>query len=332
MLLRLIKILGDRNAGFILCLMVILNLAIGSLVMNLYPDLYPPFFPFDLNFFFDPVAKVHFWLYGLLVTFGLFTVNLSACLIESILRLIQSPQNRLRQSAALLFHIALFLTLAAHLYDGFYGSSGQAMITPEGTLIPGIGHTKVLSINNSYHPDGKLKDTEANLLFRLHDGSEVVKKLTYNQPAIFDGGTREVIIQSGDKQPIGVVLTNTKDHNTFAFHPYEPVAIPGGTLRLQGLFQTEMGMIFAQFQWAATAGRSQTQVIALDQGLQQHSSLMLAGNRYQFQEMIEEPYLAAMVRYNPAIPLILLSLLTASLGTLLLIQVARNGKVQKAPA
>lgn len=332
MLIRLIQILGNRDAGFILCLIVILNLAIGSLVMNMYPDLYPPFFPYDLNFFFKPVEKVHFWLYGLLITFGLFTINLGACLIESILRLIQSSQNRLRQSAALLFHIALFLTLGAHLYDGFYGSNGQAMITPDGTQIPGIGHAKTLSIINSYHPDGKLKDTEATLLFQLADGSEVEKILTYNQPALFEGGTREVIIQSGDNQPIGVALENNADNRIFSFLPYEPTAIPGGILRLQGMFQMETGMIFAQFHWLPTAGQAQTQVIALEKGLQQHSTLALGGNQYQFQEMIEEPYLAAMVRYNPAIPLILLSLLTASLGTLLLIQVGRNGKGQKAPA
>lgn len=326
MLYRLIQILGNRNAGFILCMVVIINLAIGSLVMNLYPDLYPPFFPYNLNFFFQPVQKVHFWLYGLLITFGLFGINLGACLIESTVKLVSSANNRLRQWAALLIHIAMFLTMGAHLYDGFYGSSGQAMITPEGTEIPGIGFVKTESVVNTQHPDGSLKDTAATLAFKLTDGTEVTKTLTYNEPALFDGGKREVLIQGGENQPIGLVLANQQQGSRFELLPYERTPIPGGSLSLQGVFQTRAGIIFAEFHWTPDGGKRQSRALALNGDMGRHNQLMLAGNQYRFQEMIEAPVLAAMTRYNPSIPLILLSLLTATLGTMLLIQLARQGR------
>lgn len=332
MLYRLIQILGNRNAGFLLCMLVIINLAIGSLVMNMYPDLYPPFFPYDLKFFFQPVEKVHFWLYGLLITFGAFSINLTACLVESIIKLVTSGTNRMRQSAALLMHIALFLTLGAHLYDGFYGNSGHAMIPPEGTHVPGIGLVKTDSVVNTFHPDGSLKDTAATLSFKLLDGTEVTETLTYNQPALFEGGKREIIIQSGENQPIGIVLANKQNGEAIRLMPYEPVAIPGGSLRLQGMFQTESGIVFAEFQWTPTGGKAYAQALALNSNMQRHNKLVLAKNHYAFKEMIEAPYLAAMTRYNPAIPLIMLSLLTATIGTILLIYLASSGRNQKAAA
>ena len=81
-MMNLIKIIGDRQAGFLLGMIVVLNLIVGSLVMNHYPKLYPKFFNLDLNFFFHPVRGEHFWLYALLLTFSLFGINLLACTIE----------------------------------------------------------------------------------------------------------------------------------------------------------------------------------------------------------------------------------------------------------
>jgi hypothetical protein len=313
-------------------MVVIINLAIGSLVMNMYPKLYPPFFPFDLKFFFQPVEKVHSWLYALLVTFSLFGINMAACLIESTIKLLNSDSNRLKQWAALLIHFALFLTMGAHLYDGFYGNSGHAMITPEGTEIAGIGQVRTESIVNTFHPDGSLKDTAATLAFKRPDGTESKQTLTYNQPALFDGGTREVIIQSGENQPVGLVLANQQKGDSIDMLPYEKVSIPGGSLSLQGVFQTRSGIIFAEFHWTPDGGERQSRALALNGNMQQHNKLVLAGNHYVFKEMIEAPYLAAMIRYNPAIPLILISLLTATLGTILLIYLAARGRNQNAPA
>ena len=123
MMYNWIKILGDRHAGFLLCLVVVINLIAGSLVMNSYPELYPSFFHLDLNYFFRPARVEHSWLYALLLTFTLFGVNLLACIIDSVIRLLNNRAGRLKASAALLFHVALVTTMIAHLVEGFYGST-----------------------------------------------------------------------------------------------------------------------------------------------------------------------------------------------------------------
>ena len=97
MLYSLIRILGDRHAGFILCLVVVINLIVGSLVMNNHPELYPTFLHLDLNSFFQPVRSEHLWLYALLVTFSLFGINLLASTIDSTIRLINVKAGRLRK-------------------------------------------------------------------------------------------------------------------------------------------------------------------------------------------------------------------------------------------
>jgi len=200
MFYRTIEILGNRHAGFILCLIVVINLAAGSLVMNMNPELYPPFFPFDLNFFFQPMLTVHWWLYLLLITFSLFAVNMVACFIESLIRLRSTTTGKLRLFVGIFIHAALILTMAAHIYDGFYGNSGQATLSPEPTSIAGIGSVSALSVHNTHHPDGSLKDTEAILKITQKESDSTQKRIAYNEPATFESGQREIIIQGGQNR------------------------------------------------------------------------------------------------------------------------------------
>ena len=317
MIYSLIKLAGHRDLGFILSLVVVLNLAIGSLVMNIYVDLYPPFFPFDLNYFFDPIRIEHSWLYALMVTFLLYGINLSACLIESVVDLIQSKSQRIRRSAALLIHLALLLTMGAHLFDGFYGETRQGMITQEGVLIPGIGLVNTESVNSIYHPDGSLKDTEVLLNIKSADGNETVQRIAYNEPAIFDNGKWEIIIQSGTKQPRGFVLTNMEEGDDIPLTDGQPHQLGGGFLTLQGMVETRMGP-FAKISWKPRQGGRETKIIALSPSAGEHSKLNLGGERYQFKRLIYEPTAAVMVRYNPAITLVILALLISTAGLILL--------------
>lgn len=316
---RLICILGNRYAGFALGMLVILNLAVGSLVMDRFPKVYPPFFPNDLGFFFDPVQAKHAWLYALLVTFSLFTVNLIACIIEAVVRMVQARRARLKQLAALLFHLALVLILVAHLYDGVYGDEHQVALDDQPQTVPGIGLVRVESLQNHYHPDGSLKDTEVALWIRLADGRELHKRIAFNEPALFSGGVREILIQQGEHQPSGLIVTRVSDDASLILMPDEPYRIEGGHLVLRGASMSKMGVPIADLLWLRKDGTRQQLFMVLDARASRHSEIEIAGERYRYQALVTTPVAFVTVRYNPAVPLVLAGLLLASLGTILLI-------------
>lgn len=316
---NLIRILGDRHAGFLLCLLVVVNLIAGSLVMNSYPELYPKFFHLDLNYFFQPVRIEHAWLYALLLTFSLFGINLLACTADSVIRLVVNRGGRLKEYAALLFHVALVITMVAHLYEGFFASTQQVAITAQGVELPELGRVKVESLQNIYYPDGSLKDTEVALSFAKPDGQQVGKDIAYNEPAIFDGGRRQVVMLSGQTTASGVTLTRGTDKREFSLEENEPLALEKGSLVLQGFFESRAGAPYALFQWQPEGDKRQLLVMALHAGAPL-AQIEIDGVPYLFDRLEESPLVVAIVKYNPAIPLMLISLLLASIATVLLIR------------
>jgi len=323
MIYRIVEILGNRHAGFILCLIVIINLAAGSLVMNMNPELYPPFFPFDLKFFFQPALIVHWWLYLLLVTFSLFGINMIACLIESIIRVRNATTGKRRLFIGIFIHAAVILTMAAHIYDGFYGSSGQATLSPKPTTIAGIGDVRALSVHSTYHPDGSLKDTEATLLIQTLDGHSSQQRIAYNEPATFETAQREIIIQGGEERAAGVILIRKNDGKIFRMMPYQPQQINNGRLTLKGIYQSQMQVLIAQFVWEKLSEQPQLFTIALSEQMVRHNKITIANEVLGYKEMLKVPVVAVMTRYNPAIPIILLSLIVATIGTILQIRYAQ---------
>jgi hypothetical protein len=316
---NVIRILGDRHAGFILGMIVVLNLIAGSLVMNSYPALYPKFFHLDLNYFFHPVRIEHSWLYALLGTFLLFGINLLACVADSILRLINNRKARLKEISALLFHVALVITMAAHLYEGFYASTQQIPITAQGVELPELGKVQVESLKNIYYPDYSLKDTEVTLSFSKPDGQKFTRDVAFNEPAIFDGGRRQVVMLSGQTTPSGVVVSRSTDNREFVLEENKPLHLGKGSLLLQGIFEIRAGLLYAQFLWQPDHGNQQKHFMALDAGMP-HSQFEIGGESFQFEKIAETPFIVAIVRYNPAIPLMLVSLILASIATILLIR------------
>ena len=316
---NLIRILGDRHAGFILCMVVVINLIAGSLVMNNHPELYPKFSHLDLNYFFQPVRIEHAWLYALLVTFSLFGINLLACIIDSIIRLVTNKTARLKEISALLFHVALLITMSAHLFEGFYASTQRIPITVQGVELPELGKVRVESLKNIYYPDDSLKDTEVRLSFSKPDGQLITKDIAFNEPAVFDGGRRQVVMMSGQMMPTGVVVLRSTDNRVFLLEANKPLALESGNLLLQEFFETENGLPYAQFLWQSDNGKQQDYFMVLDAGAP-HSQINIDGTSYQFNKATEAPFIIAIVRYNPAIPLMLLSLILASLATFLLIK------------
>lgn len=322
-MLRLIRILGDRHAGFVLGMVVILNLAVGSLVMDRYPDLYPPFFPNEFSFFFDPVRGEHAWFYALLATITLFGVNLIACIIETVADMLQNRSGRLKPVAALMFHAALALILVAHLHDGIYGDSYQMHIDDSEVEIPGLGLVRTETVQNYYHPDGSLKETEATLFFRLADGRDQRRTIAFNEPALFQGGIREIVIMQGENRPTGLILSLASDGAEIPIKPSMPYRIRGGHLILIDVTMSEMNMPIAEFLFQHAGGR-QPLFMVLDPRASRHAEFEIAGERYRYQRPITAPVVMVMVRYNPAIPLVLAGLLLSSIGTILLIRWTRR--------
>jgi hypothetical protein len=317
MIYSLIKLVGHRNLGFILGLIVVLNLAIGSLVMNFHTALYPPFFHFDLNYFFDPVRIEHSWLYALIITFSLYGINLSASIIESAVDLVQSQTQRLRRTAALLIHLAILLTMVAHLFDGFYGQTQQGVISNEGVTIPGIGLVTAQSVENIYHPDGSLKDTKVALTVQRDNGERIEQSIAYNEPALFDNGEWEIIIQSGNREVSGFIISNRSRGEEIRLIPKSAVQTRDGTLTLLNMLNTQMGP-FAQISWKPNSGKRETTVIALNTAAGRHSKLLLNQTEFHFKEFTYRPVATVMVRYNPAILLISFALIISAIGTILL--------------
>lgn len=322
-MMNLIRILGDRHAGFILGMIVVLNLIVGSLVMNNHPELYPRFFHLDLNYFFRPARSEHSWLYALLLTFSLFGVNLLACIIDSIVRLLVNRGGKLKEIAALLFHVALLITMAAHLIEGFYATTQRVQITAQGVELPELGKVQVESLKNIYYPDNSLKDTEVTLLFSKPDGQQLTKDIAFNQPAVFDGGRRQVVMLEGQMIPSGVAISRGLDNQEFSLEVNKPLPLGDGNLFLQGFSETRSGLPYAQLLWQSDKGDRQQHIMALNTGAP-HSQIKIDGVLYQFNGVIETPSIVAIVRHNPAIPLMLVSLILASVATFLLIAWLRS--------
>lgn len=316
-MMQIIRILGDRYAGFILGMVVVVNLIVGSLMMNSHPELYPRFFHLDLNYFFHPVRSEHSWLYALLLTFTLFGINLLACIIDSIIRLVNNKAGRLKASAALLFHVALLITMVAHLVEGFYASTQKIQITEQGMELPELGKVQVESLKNIYYPDHSLKDTEVTLLFRKPDGQRFSKDIAFNEPADFDAGRRQVVMLSGQMMVSGLVISRGTDK--FRLEDNRPLPLGGGSLLLEGFFKTGAEVPYAQLLWQSDNGNRQQHVMVLSTNAP-HSQIKIDGVAYQFYEAIETPFIDAIVRYNPSIPLMLISLILAATATFLLVR------------
>ena len=320
-MIKIISILGNKNAGFILGLAAVFNLALGSLIMNLHPELYPRFFPFDLNFFFTPMLGVHFWLYLLLFVFLCFGINTIACFIEALILLRRTGIKR-QKMATLLIHLSIILALLAHLYEGFYGHSTQIVISNQKTQIQGIGSAKVERVQRTTHPDGSLKDTEVTIDFDLPDVKNVRKEISYNVPALFDAGRREVIIQEGGTRPVGFTLLRERDKKAFRLTPNTQLSFPEGRLQLLDIIPTRIGIPFARLRFQRQIGEDEMLLLALTSQKTHHSQIKVGHDLLLFQSMVEAPYVSALIRYNPAIPIVIVSVLCMTIGLLLYIRMS----------
>ncbi len=318
-MLNTIKRLGSRNYGLILGFIIVLNLGLGSLIMNFFPDLYPRFALLDFGFFVQPVKAVHIWFYILILVFTLFGINIAICSAEAFFRLLKTKVNRRRQIAALFCHLSIILALAAHLHEGLAGSSQQVRIGSRGLNLPDIGRTKTVWVNRSTHPDGTLKDTEALLDIELADSRITKRKISYNNPAIFNFGKDQVILLHGENNPVGLILADSQGKKLPPLTLRSPLSLAGGVLTLGKIFPAQNNILFAALLWSPENKQRETHFLALDSKFKGHSQIMAGPEIYTFSKTLEEATIHAMVRHNPSIPYMMVSVMLLGAGCLLLI-------------
>ena len=252
-MLNIIRLLGNRTIGFSLGLLIVVELMVGSLVMNLNIEIYPRFLTFDLNYFIHPYRWVHFWFYLLFVTFGVYGINISACFIDSLMNLI-TARNRIQDRLASLFtHSFIILALLGHFWEGYGASSYQKTIGPEPTHLPGIGQVVVQNVQNLFYPDGSLKDSELVIRIDRGQGEPATKQISYNSPAIFNWGTRAIIIQSAREHVAGFVLKNRTNEKRFPLQLGSVLSLQGGTLHVIKIYPDWNGVPLALLSWQASS-------------------------------------------------------------------------------
>ncbi len=312
--MEIIRILGNRNAGFILGLLSVANLALGSLVMNMNPDIYPPFFTFDLNYFFTPVKPVHFWLYLMIMVFSLFCGNVFFSTIETLVSLIKmkrvsSPAKKnvyRRRMAALTAHLAVILALLSHLYDGLAGENRRIMagnpVNEEGrgTGIPGLGSLTIKSIVRDTYPDGSTKDIRIKALFRKKGGDIVEKKISYNSPAMFNCGVDEVVIRDGRTISVGLLLADSSG-TEYRISRERPLLLKNGELHYLGSRESMGGLSVAWFNWQPGNGKSEKLYMVTSTKVIRHNKITVGGVELIFKKSIDTLAFSALVVHNPSI-------------------------------
>ncbi len=312
--MKIVRILGNRNAGFILGLLSVANLALGSLVMNMNPGIYPPFFTFDLNYFFSPAKPVHFWLYLMLLVFSLFCGNIFFSTIETLVSLIKmkrvssSAKKKVfrRRIAALLAHLAVILALLSHLYDGLAGESRRILARnpvneeSRGTDIPRLGSLIVKSIEREVYPDGSTKDIRISALFRKKGEDAAEKIISYNSPAMFNCGVDEVVIQDGRRISLGLLLSDSSG-TEYRISQERPLLLKNGELYYLGSRKSMGGLSVAWFNWQPGKGKSEKLYMVTSRKIERHNKIIISGEELKFKKSIDALAFSALVVHNPSI-------------------------------
>ena len=312
---NIIRILGNKTAGFVLGMMGVLGLIAGSAVMNLNPKIYPPFFGFDLNFFFNPVHPIHSWLYFLMLIFFLYGTSLFFNTLNASLYFLRKKEIPLRSAGIIFLHFSVVLGLVGHLYEGFTEKTYHLKINEVNTSLPVYGSVWLEKMEEFRYPDNSLKDVNATLAFLLPDGSEVKKNISYNSPATFDLGRTEFVIQSAAAYPRKIIFTEESEKREYSIRREEPLETDEGTLYLEGVDRTKTGSILAFFSWAESSGESSLRMLNVKVDDPEGKNKIIIGKRIlQFKEAIDAPEMVLLFKINPALPVTATAMLFFFIG------------------
>lgn len=315
---KIIRFWRDDRTGFILGLLVVGGLILGSVVMNFNPKQYPAFFPVEFGMFFHPPRPIHFWFYLLLVLLFLLGGSIFFSTLESVLRMVRTGIYRARTIAIILIHLAIIIALAGHLLEGMGGVTFQSALGDRPAPLGAMGTAKIIGLEELRHPDGSLKDVVADLSFQLTGKGEQKKSISYNSPALFSWGTEEVLILQGMKAPQGLVLKKVDGEERLRLEAQSPVNMDEGTLELMDFGRMSRDIIFARLRWKPRRGEGGMRFVVCQKGYQSHSTITVGANLYQYERLIEQARLIVQVKINPGIPLFILAFLIMTVGLVLL--------------
>ncbi|MDH5716111.1 MAG: hypothetical protein OEZ22_00565 [Spirochaetia bacterium] len=328
---KYIKILGDKKAGFILTLLIIILLITGSIVMNFNTDIYPPFFEFDINYFINPFKIVHLWFYCLFITLAIFGINIFFCSLDSLFIFISAEKKDYRKIISFLAHLGLLLALLAHLIEGFFIKTGHIQIGDNPVQINGMGTFYLKSLDKELYHNQKLKDIKAVLAGKDINENIIEKVLSYNEPLILNSGTKEILIQGAAETASGVSLRK-EDTNEYILLDYNNnIKTKNGNIFLQGVEKTNSGIWLVYLKFQLKNGTNTQTVITGYKGIEEiceieeykkryicrHISKEIDEEVYFFSDILKKDILTVTTKYNPGVPLALLGIIIMTVSLIL---------------
>jgi hypothetical protein len=135
-----------------------------------------------------------------------------------------------------------------------------------------------------------------------------------------------VIILHGESEPTGLILVDSKGRKLPPLMLSSSLPLAGGVLTLNRIFQAQHGILFAAMSWKPEHNPGKTYYLALDHRLKRHNQVIVGPDVYTFVKTVEEAAIHAMVRHNPSIPYMLVSMILLGSGCLLMIPWGQKGK------
>lgn len=302
-LVRLWRLLGGQGTGIVLALVSAGLLGMGSFITDNAPQLYQGLAMDDLRFFFAPARWQHVWLYGLMVSLGLWALSALVCTWDSVASRIRRRVTRPSAYGAPLLHVTFVLALVAHLWGGLRTTTDQHMIAASGTEIRGETY-RAVDLQADFHPNGMPKAIRASIERTSQAGTETLW-LGYNEPLTSSWGAHELLMGQADTMPDGLLLR----------HKGERVVLRGGAPAVAA----GDTIVLVQFHDPRRSPSLRVPVVDVQIGDRRE---MLPLDPESTAETVflganEAPMVTVLERNNPSVPLVLVVSVLLAMGVAL---------------
>ncbi len=309
---RLWRALTSQRTGLVAGLTAAGLLAVGSLLMDRFPGPYAGLSDDDVRWFFAQPRLAFWWFYALAVALAVWGLSATACTIDSVAKRVRARIFRPSAYGAAFLHMAFVLALAGHLWGGLAASRQQVVLGPTPTTI-GDATYEAADVESAAYPNGMPRRVDVTLIRRptSPEGAPPERvHLGYNEPYVRDGGAFELLLNRAARTPVAV----------FELAGEGGAVRRGETLRRGGWSLTLHNVVAGRRPGAAPYA----DVTIFDPaGTRTRSMLGMgerpAGGAPAFRGLEERVLVAASVRRNPSVPLVVLAALLAAVGVLLVI-------------
>lgn len=300
-------------------------LAVGSLLMDRAPGPYAGLEGDDLRWFFQEPRLAFWWFYALAAALGLWGLSATACTLDGLVVRVRARVLRPSAYGAPLLHAAFVLALVGHLWGGLAASSQPVTLGPQPTSL-GDSTYETTQVEQSTYPNGMPRRVDVTLLRRpaipeaqlrhpSADSGEASPPpervhLGYNEPYVRDGGAFELLLGRAGRVPFAVLAVGNRE---VLMRRGETVRDAGWSLTLHNVVagRSPGAPPYASVTAVAPSGARTQTMLAM--------GATDSGGEPSFRRLEERPVIAATLRRNPAVPLVVLAALVAALGVLMVI-------------